>query len=160
MDNAKEIVEIIKDYCNDQVAEYSIMITGKWGAGKTFFIKNSIEPILDKEILYVSLNGINELSDIDKQIVLSVYPILDNKGVKAVGSVAGAALKYFKLDALKDVVDIKDLPKKLNDKILCFDDIERAKIDIDQLLGYINKFVEHMAIKTLLICNEDKISNV
>jgi hypothetical protein len=160
MDNSKEIIEIVKDYCNDQAAEYSIMITGQWGAGKTFFIKNSIEPNVGKEILYVSLNGIKDLGDIDKQIVLSVYPILDSKSVKAVGSVAGAALKYFKLDGLKEVVDIKDLPKKINDKILCFDDIERAKIDIDQLLGYINKFVEHMAIKTLLICNEDKISNV
>ena len=159
MENTQEIIDIISDYSNDRVTEYSIMITGKWGTGKTHFLKNHIEPKVSREILYVSLNGVNNLDEIDKLIIISLYPILEKKAVKALGGLASTALKYFKLDGFKDIIDLKDLPKNLSNKLLCFDDLERAKIDIEQLLGYINKFVEHMSVKTLLICNERKIQD-
>lgn len=158
MDNISEITQIIKDYLNNINTDYSIMINGKWGTGKTYFLKNYLEPELDKEILYITLNGIKELDEIDKLIVVNLYPILDSKSAKIAGGLASAALKYFNLDGLKNIMDLKELPKNLSNKVLCFDDLERTKIEIDQLLGYINKFVEHLSVKTLLICNERKLN--
>ena len=45
-----------------------------------------------------------------------------------------------------------------NNKILCFDDLERANVDVIDILGYINNFVEHDHIKTIIICNEKELS--
>jgi hypothetical protein len=47
----------------------------------------------------------------------------------------------------------------VKDKVLCFDDLERANINVVDILGYINNFVEHDNIKTIIICNEKEISN-
>lgn len=44
------------------------------------------------------------------------------------------------------------------DKVLCFDDLERANVDVIDILGYINNFVEHDHIKTIIICNEKELS--
>ena len=38
-----------------------------------------------------------------------------------------------------------------DDKVLCFDDLERANVDVIDILGYINNFVEHDHIKTIII---------
>jgi hypothetical protein len=40
---------------------------------------------------------------------------------------------------------------------LIFDDLERRKIDISNILGYINFFVEHQGLKAILIANEDEL---
>ena len=45
-----------------------------------------------------------------------------------------------------------------DNKILCFDDLERANVDVIDILGYINNFVEHDHIKTIIICNEKELS--
>ncbi len=45
-----------------------------------------------------------------------------------------------------------------DDKVLCFDDLERANVDVIDILGYINNFVEHDHIKTIIICNEKELS--
>ena len=42
--------------------------------------------------------------------------------------------------------------------MLCFDDLERANVDVVDILGYINNFVEHDHIKTIIICNEKELS--
>ena len=41
---------------------------------------------------------------------------------------------------------------------MCFDDLERANVDVIDILGYINNFVEHDHIKTIIICNEKELS--
>ena len=39
-----------------------------------------------------------------------------------------------------------------------FYDLERANVDVIDILGYINNFVEHDHIKTIIICNEKELS--
>lgn len=57
-------------------------VNGDWGSGKTFFLKNSLNKILDevKEVndltmktAYVSLYGATNLSDISKEILLTYF---------------------------------------------------------------------------------------
>ena len=43
------------------------------------------------------------------------------------------------------------------DYILIFDDLERCSINIINLLGYINFFVEHQSYKVILIANEKEL---
>ena len=52
------------------------------------------------------------------------------------------------------------LPKFLSDakgRILIFDDLERAKMPMKEVLGYINAFVEHDDSKVIIIANEEDI---
>ena len=56
-----------------------------------------------------------------------------------------------------DKVDFSKL-FTVDDKVLCFDDLERANIDVIDILGYINNFVEHDGIKTIIICNEEELA--
>ncbi|HDR8221470.1 TPA: hypothetical protein QC102_006086, partial [Bacillus cereus] len=44
--------------------------------------------------------------------------------------------------------------------VLCFDDLERCKIEITEILGYINNFVEHDDFKTIIIGNEKEIKDI
>ena len=52
--------------------DYANMINGRWGAGKTYFIKTVMQPIIQasgKKLFYVSLNGVKTFDDIVCQIV-------------------------------------------------------------------------------------------
>ncbi|MEP1489722.1 MAG: P-loop NTPase fold protein [Algibacter sp.] len=58
----KKIESIFEDYLNKEKTNYALLISGKWGSGKTYLWKN----VLDKKAtekdfkpVYVSLNGIN-----------------------------------------------------------------------------------------------------
>jgi hypothetical protein len=53
-----------------------------------------------------------------------------------------------------------DLSKELNSpgqRLLVFDDLERCKIPVVEVLGYINSFVEHDGLKEIIIANEGEI---
>ena len=41
--------------------------------------------------------------------------------------------------------------------ILVFDDLERCNMDINRVLGYINRFVEHDGAKVIIIADQEKI---
>ncbi len=64
---------------------------------------------------------------------------------------------FFGVTQNGDRVDYSDF-FSTEDKVLCFDDLERANVDVIDILGYINNFVEHDHIKTIIICNEKELS--
>jgi hypothetical protein len=70
-------------------------------------------------------------------------------------------MELARLTSVKDeifkLVKENKLDKNFNEIILCFDDLERSSLQIDLVLGYINRFVEHNNIKTIVICNESEI---
>jgi len=54
-----------------------------------------------------------------------------------------------------------DIPQKFEDSsfsLLIFDDLERCSINIENILGYINSFVESQYLKVVIIANEEEIS--
>ena len=44
--------------------DYALLIDGKWGSGKTYYVKNILIPLIEKDKkykpIYISLNGLNE----------------------------------------------------------------------------------------------------
>ena len=64
---------------------------------------------------------------------------------------------FFGVTQNGDKIDYADF-FSTDDKVLCFDDLERANVDVIDILGYINNFVEHDHIKTIIICNEKELS--
>ena len=48
----KEIIEIIQDYIKDDIYKSAILINGKWGSGKTFFIKEELFKVITNDRKY------------------------------------------------------------------------------------------------------------
>ncbi|EIJ7973770.1 hypothetical protein LC835_002801, partial [Listeria monocytogenes] len=71
-------LEKIKKYLNTEGTTYSMMLSGPWGSGKTYFIKNNLndmlEKLLDKSftMCYISLNGLTNLDDLKKMILFEL----------------------------------------------------------------------------------------
>ncbi|MDP3150658.1 MAG: P-loop NTPase fold protein [Ignavibacteria bacterium] len=160
----ENIVENLKTYLTTNPTDYALLINGEWGSGKTYFIKNKIFPIvndLSHKPIYISLNGISEINQLEQSILLELIKLPgDNKISQTIFSSVGEGIKklsgffskgYFKLDITKlNLVSL--IP--LNNKILFFDDLERIspKIGLDEILGYINSnFVEHKSVKVIII---------
>lgn len=174
----KELIESIEEYIRRPYTDYAVMINGEWGSGKTHFWNNKlrqrIEAIRNKDgqlykTIYISLYGINSLEEISKKIFLETNPLM-SKALKKFtdGSDGNYLPEYVKTGVdianlygvIQPTTSQQDFSKVFSttDKVLCFDDLERANIDIVDILGYINNFVEHDGIKTILICNEKELA--
>ena len=68
----ENIKQVILDFLQRKSVDYSMLINGVWGAGKTYFVNNSLSDVFDQAKLspiYVSLNGINSFEEVAAQIV-------------------------------------------------------------------------------------------
>ena len=172
----EDLVESILDYIRADYTDYAIMINGEWGSGKTYFwnhkIRNKIESmqINGKKYttIYMSLYGISNLEEISKKIFIETTQLMDKNLKKYMNSNAQTTIpeyaktgldmaNFFGVTQNGDKIDYKEF-FSTDDKILCFDDLERANVDVIDILGYINNFVEHDHIKTIIICNEKELS--
>ena len=172
----EELVESILDYIRSDYTDYAIMINGEWGSGKTYFwnhkIRNKIETmhINGKQYttIYMSLYGISNLEEISKKIFIETTQLMDKNLKKFMNSHNQTTIpeyaktgldmaNFFGVTQNGDRIDYGDF-FSTDDKILCFDDLERANVDVIDILGYINNFVEHDHIKTIIICNEKELA--
>jgi uncharacterized protein YutE (UPF0331/DUF86 family) len=172
----EDLVESILDYVRADYTDYAIMINGEWGSGKTYFwnnkIKNKIESLQlngkTYRTIYMSLYGISNLEDISKKIFIETTQLMDKNmkkymnatGQQSIPEYAKTGLDMANLFGVTQSGDKVDYSKffSTEDKILCFDDLERANVDVIDILGYINNFVEHDHIKTIIICNEKELA--
>lgn len=163
----ERLKSIVLDYIDRDKVDYAILIDGQWGSGKTFFWKHTLKQEIEDrgyKTVYVSLNGVNSLDEVSKKMFLGAYTIFSEES-KAVGvaselgKVALSVASMFGYDLGKSKIDYKKFVN-FKDYVLCFDDFERSKIDVEELLGYINTFVEHDNVKTIIIGNEEEIENL
>ena len=172
----EDLVESILDYIRAEYTDYAIMINGDWGSGKTYFWNHKIKPKIEamqvngKKLtpIYMSLYGISNLEEISKKIFIETTQLMDKNlkkfmGASGVGSIPEYAktgldmANFFGVTQNGDRLDYAQF-FSTDDKVLCFDDLERANVDVIDILGYINNFVEHDHIKTIIICNEKELS--
>ena len=61
-----------------------------------------------------------------------------------------------------DLSKIKETISKIdiNNWIICFDDLERCYLSINEILGYINRLVEHNNCKVVILANEKEIGKI
>ena len=157
-------LQAILDYVNTPRTQYAVLIEGPWGCGKTYFWKKSAEPELRKiqmgeghcRPLYVSLYGCSRTRDIDTQLFLASHPQLRGEWTKRLssigGNVCGQIVKLFTRIELPPL-DLRWFAN-MDNAVVCFDDLERAKLSMKEALGYINTFVEHEGVKTVILANE------
>ncbi|MAT59758.1 MAG: hypothetical protein CMF23_17430 [Ignavibacteriae bacterium] len=160
----ENILKNINTFLQTNNTDYSLLINGLWGSGKTHFLKNKIISQIEAlkvRPVYISLNGISEITQLEQNILFELLRLPGNNSiVSSLFNNLGLGLKkvtsffskgYFSLDITKlNLVSLFPLDKA----VLIFDDLERisSKVGIDEILGYINKnFVEHKHVKVILI---------
>jgi hypothetical protein len=148
--------------------DYAVMVNGPWGSGKTHLVKEFLKDRSFLKPLYVTLNGLSSIEQIDQEFYRQLHPILSSRGMRIAGAAARALAKgALKMDFSKEesgtmnfsVPEI-DLTKDLaspRDRLLIFDDLERCKMPMNEVLGYINGFVEHDGLKAIILANETEI---
>lgn len=180
MSNDNQIKKTITDYLRETNLHYAVMIDGKWGTGKTYFVEKVLMPHIENEfkeknIIYQSLYGLESISDISKQIFLSMLFInkknswwRNNKVVESAKKIgvlalpaANLLLNYFgKGEVLKtDISQIFSTFSNSRECILIFDDLERATIPIIQILGFLNNLVEQNHNKMIIIANQEEVNH-
>ena len=163
------IVNFLDYYLNlKEAPEYAVLLKGRWGAGKTWFVKKYLESRSTK-FLWASFNGISSFREIEDQFFEQLHPRLASKEMKLAGKILKGVLKAtVKIDwdgdgkedasATIQSPDLKGSDLINTEKyVIVFDDLERSQMTIEKVLGYINQYVEIVGQKVICICNEDDI---
>lgn len=186
MSNQQRLEEYLigneKSYLKDDISNGKvIMLSGKWGSGKTHFWKNIIEKDLiafqtknQKAYIYTSLYGNTSIDKIEDNIYAQAYlcaiggenfVLKGYKTLKDFGKRFGSFCSLLDISKLIDGVDeiqknnIKNSALLYLEKggIVCFDDFERKSKDIDlnDLFGFISHLAIDLNCKVVIILNDD-----
>lgn len=158
------VANTLDTYLQQDKPRFAILLQGKWGSGKTWFIRNYIEKNKSGryQFCYVSLFGINQLKEIDSQIIACCNPNLS----KAAGltRLAGAIIERCNpIIKGNDIEKIGEFVKKLckisENLVLILDDLERSSVSLELVLGYVSTMLDEVGIKVILLCDPKQISD-
>lgn len=146
----------------------NILITGEWGIGKTYAIKEYFQ---NKKTIYISLFGINTIEDFKNNLYTSFIfkfekiakELINNiilrtnipLGTEKANINSSISLRIFK-DDINKVLKKQAGNEKL---IIIIDDLERksSNLSMEVLLGVIEEFNTIDNIYTIIIANEKEI---
>ena len=172
----EDLIESILDYVRAEYTDYAIMLNGEWGSGKTYFWNNRVKKRIESltlggkkfKTIYMSLYGISNLDEISKKIFLDTTQMMDKdlkkymeeNEIEKIPEYAKTGMNIANRFGIVQDGEKLDYSKffETDNKVLVFDDLERANVDVIDILGYINNFVEHDHIKTIIICNEKELA--
>ncbi|MCR5600128.1 MAG: KAP family NTPase [Ruminococcus sp.] len=165
----EDIDEFIKNYVEEDKSGRAIMLTSGWGTGKSYYIKHELKDYLEShgyKCVIVSLYGLTDISEISKAIYVELRSLIKPSGSEAVNSFMVFGKTFVNGLISKVGIDFnkadKELLKvyrsvKLDKKFVIFEDVERTKIDLVELLGYVNGLCEGDNYKVMLVANENVI---
>ena len=171
------ILKEIMYYIDTDFYNYAVMIDGAWGSGKTYFVKHVLLKKIEsneKRVLYVSLYGISNIQELGKKLYLdflfkdksklvtehselveNVIGTMIDIGAPFMGKLGDIDIKEKKIknivqNTVKHICPMKNC-------VLIFDDLERCDCSIQDILGYINGFVEQAEMKVIIIANQEEL---
>jgi len=179
---SKEIVDAVISYVRDENAKYAILIDGTWGSGKTYLYENYLVDAIDsvevgknerKQNVYISLYGISSIDSLAKQLITN-YLIyvkgngnkLVKKGLKPLAGIIGIASSAFSFSIGPISTDLSNVFEKIEgsidvkDMVICFDDLERCTIPINEFFGFVNNLIEHCNCKVIILADEKNIGKI
>jgi len=182
--NKDTVLQSVRDYIQDDKAKYAIMLSGRWGTGKTYLYEHGIADVIRnleygkdkkkrKAEVYISLYGVSTVEELTKEIVVNYFlkcKLNENatgkKAFKGVSKIVGIVSKMLSFSINNVSVSIDKIPEifhentDFKDMVICFDDLERCSIPINNLFGLINNLVEHCNCKVIIIADEDNIGKM
>lgn len=176
--NRNEIEQKVIDYINDEEIRYALLINGAWGSGKTYLYNNYLADAIakvecgknERKInVYISLYGISNIESLAKELITNYIlkvKRINEKMYKISNGIASIISKCISVtvgevsvsfdamtNILKEQINIKNM-------VICFDDLERCSIPINELFGFINNLVEHCQCKVIILADEDNIGKM
>ena len=177
MGNTKELKKYLLEKENAFLLDENnngktIMLSGAWGAGKTHFWQNEIEPEVssklkkDKACVYVSLYGKESIAEIKSSIYENAYKSIIgedifSKSTSLIGDVATIFGKGKNVEAFEKInkksKDNKSKELLEDGSVICLDDFERKSkaIDLNDLFGLISHLALSLKCKMVIILNSD-----
>lgn len=180
--NKQEIFEAVLNYINNDKAKYAVLIDAPWGAGKTYLYENFLADEIAKNEAgknqrkanaYISLYGISTIEELAKELFTNYMLRVkcnDNdvkeKIFKVSSGIASIMSKMISISVGPVTVDFDEIEKSLKnsidvkDMVICFDDLERCSVAINDLFGFINNLVEHCNCKVIILADESNIGKM
>lgn len=176
----EELNKYMKNYVEKDITGRAIMLTSAWGSGKSYYVKNILKKYLESDeggkhdCVIVSLYGITSIADISKAIYVDLRTLI-KESKSELATTAGVAAKIIGKTLLNGLTSIANVDiAKLSDddfqkvyesinltgKLIVLEDIERTKIDLIELMGYVNNLCECDGVKILLVANEEELSTL
>ncbi|CNC11641.1 P-loop NTPase fold protein [Yersinia intermedia] len=146
-----------------------IALSGKWGTGKSYMweqVKTSSVDETVKGALYASLFGLSGIEQVKTKLIQSMVPAIkaNPKLWKSAKQTVKSGVKVLEgfhkgFGALNDL-SLVFAPAILRQKLIVLDDIERKheKLDIDEVLGFIDEFTQQHGCRFMLILNSDQLA--
>lgn len=152
---------------------YAVLVTGEWGTGKSYQVKKTLtkldserkntDPLRPENHIYVSLFGKTSCDEIDLDVVSKMAKFSGFfarlfTGVSSVavstpyGSLSTAGAKGMTALVLENQLNLYPA------NTIVFDDLERSNIRPKILLGVLNRYVEHLGFRVVLIAHHEKIA--
>ncbi|MEG1164752.1 MAG: hypothetical protein RSE31_08560, partial [Anaerovoracaceae bacterium] len=170
MDTLDELVY----YCNEGEPVGALLLTGEWGCGKTYLLDHDFREKIKNSavVLRISLFGITSPDEINlsiKQAWMGEYS--KTQGMEEISQKINTGKEIVsKLEFLPewirgiastDMSVFIPLNNKMGDKkvVLVFDDLERCRMNIVDVLGIINEYCENQKYHTIIVANQDKIQD-
>lgn len=162
--SSQELKAVIKDFIQKPNKEMALMIDGKWGVGKTYFLMNLPQDVLGAkcQVCHVSLKGISSLEDISRRAFGEILNF--NEKISWVSNKLG---KWFRLVQWNGIsVDISSAAslyirsKSFPNKLFVFDDLERIpeNIPYKDVLFYIHStFLENKSNNVIVVTNSSEM---
>lgn len=175
-----DINHAIDRFITSRTYNYALMINGTWGSGKTYYVKEVLMPhikdgiqndnvTIKPEAYYISLYGIKTTDEISQMLCAQAVKSKLSDGVRqATDSRRGQIVTNITSFVMKPVLNAIGLSREeitgvvnsisdYDNSVIIFDDLERCNCEINEVLGFINGFVEHSKASIILVANENEI---
>lgn len=153
------IAEYLEYYCSLERPGYAVLVTGAWGIGKTFQVK---ECIPDEKRYYVSLFGVQTVEQLHAEVFAVASPVISKADAtmrKVADAAANAGGVFGFAGAVPSILNAVLRRKIKPDRTLVFDDLERSELELKDALGAINSYVEQQGFKVVVIAHDEKMTN-
>lgn len=171
-----EVKKFLKDWANTKSKpHFAVLIEGHWGCGKTHFVTKLLEDdaFTDRKPIYLSVFGIADIQSLETSLFYvsaSTVTKTLHKGAGFAGSIFSGALTIGSggilggTANLNKVVDaataqLEKSAKNMDGALLVLDDLERCQIPMSELLGVVNRFVEHGDTRVILCANTNGLDD-
>lgn len=142
--------------------QYAILLSGKWGSGKTHFIEQFKNEHSNIRVVKISLFGLKSKEDIHKKIVLEQFTF--PKASEAIAKNLNNVFEKFtglNLNISLSDISVESAIKQVKTKktVFIFDDLERMEMSFPEAFGYINQLVENYEQKVVFLADDTQLKD-
>ncbi|AXT27535.1 hypothetical protein D1823_13690 [Ruegeria sp. AD91A] len=171
-----EVKKFLRNWANtESKPHFAVLVEGRWGCGKTHFVLQLLEDesFTDRKPIYLSVFGIPDVQSLETNLFYASAGSLTktlHKGAGLAGSIFSGALTLgsggifggtANLNKIVDAVtsQLEQSSTNMDGALLVLDDLERCQIPMSELLGVVNRFVEHGDTRVILLANTDGLKD-